>query len=85
MGNIDCQKQKSDRPLVEESDRHLFVETYPFAGNVIMGQSLPDEVKEGDRIAQLVLEKIALADVAEVDDLDETVRGAGGFGSTGVK
>ncbi|CAB9498032.1 5'-triphosphate nucleotidohydrolase [Seminavis robusta] len=42
------------------------------------------EVKEGDRIAQLVLEKIALADVEEVQDLDETVRGAGGFGSTGV-
>ena len=42
------------------------------------------EVKEGDRIAQLVLEKIELAEVAEVTDLDETVRGAGGFGSTGV-
>jgi dUTP pyrophosphatase len=42
------------------------------------------EIKEGDRIAQLVLEKIALADVEEVQDLDETLRGSGGFGSTGV-
>jgi deoxyuridine 5'-triphosphate nucleotidohydrolase len=42
------------------------------------------EIKEGDRIAQLVLEKICLADVAEVDDLEETLRGEGGFGSTGV-
>lgn len=42
------------------------------------------EIKEGDRIAQLVLEKIALAEVAEVQELDETVRGEGGFGSTGV-
>jgi len=42
------------------------------------------EIKEGDRIAQLVLEKIALADVEEVDELDDTVRGEGGFGSTGV-
>jgi dUTP pyrophosphatase len=42
------------------------------------------EIKEGDRIAQLVLEKIALAEVEEVQDLDETLRGSGGFGSTGV-
>lgn len=41
-------------------------------------------VERGDRIAQLVLERICMADVLEVDELDETVRGAGGFGSTGV-
>uniref|UniRef100_A0A5B7C2I1 Deoxyuridine 5'-triphosphate nucleotidohydrolase n=1 Tax=Davidia involucrata TaxID=16924 RepID=A0A5B7C2I1_DAVIN len=42
------------------------------------------EVKVGDRIAQLVIEKIMTPDVTEVDDLDSTVRGVGGFGSTGV-
>jgi len=41
------------------------------------------EVKEGDRIAQLVLEKICTPDVQEVEELEESVRGAGGFGSTG--
>jgi dUTP pyrophosphatase len=41
-------------------------------------------VKSGDRIAQLILERIAIADVEEVNDLSETERGAGGFGSTGV-
>ena len=41
------------------------------------------EVKRGDRIAQLILEKIAFADIVEVAELDETTRGAGGFGSTG--
>ncbi|PHH63714.1 hypothetical protein CDD81_5586 [Ophiocordyceps australis] len=41
------------------------------------------EVKEGDRIAQLVLERIVTPDVVEVEQLDESVRGAGGFGSTG--
>jgi len=41
------------------------------------------EVKEGDRIAQLIIEKIHTPDVLEVQDLDETLRGAGGFGSTG--
>lgn len=40
-------------------------------------------VKRGDRVAQLVVERIATPDVLEVDDLDATVRGAGGFGSTG--
>ncbi|TXG52248.1 hypothetical protein EZV62_021417 [Acer yangbiense] len=42
------------------------------------------EVKVGDRIAQLIIEKIVTPDVLEVEDLDSTVRGEGGFGSTGV-
>lgn len=42
------------------------------------------QVKHGDRIAQLIIEKIVTPDVAEVEDLDDTVRGSGGFGSTGV-
>ncbi|XP_010106006.2 deoxyuridine 5'-triphosphate nucleotidohydrolase [Morus notabilis] len=42
------------------------------------------EVKEGDRIAQLIIEKIITPDVVEVEDVDATVRGSGGFGSTGV-
>ncbi|KAK8642439.1 hypothetical protein V6N13_011782 [Hibiscus sabdariffa] len=42
------------------------------------------EVKVGDRIAQLIIEKIMTPDVLEVEDLDSTTRGGGGFGSTGV-
>jgi len=41
------------------------------------------EVKEGDRVAQLVLERIYTPEVEEVQELEESVRGAGGFGSTG--
>ncbi|CEJ53982.1 Deoxyuridine 5'-triphosphate nucleotidohydrolase [Penicillium brasilianum] len=41
-------------------------------------------VKVGDRVAQLVLEKIYTPEVAVVEELEESVRGAGGFGSTGV-
>ncbi|KQX20249.1 MULTISPECIES: dUTP diphosphatase [unclassified Sphingomonas] len=41
------------------------------------------EVKRGERIAQLVPAAVQRATFAEVDDLDETVRGTGGFGSTG--
>lgn len=40
-------------------------------------------VAEGDRVAQLVLERIYTPEVVEVAELEESVRGAGGFGSTG--
>ena len=42
------------------------------------------EVKVGDRVAQLVLERIYTPEVVVVEELEESVRGAGGFGSTGV-
>merc|ERR1719401_748897 len=41
-------------------------------------------VAAGDRIAQLILEKVAMVGCEEVESLDSTGRGAGGFGSTGV-
>ena len=41
-------------------------------------------VRMGDRIAQLILEEIRTPEVKEVADLDDTVRGSGGFGSTGT-
>ncbi|EPQ27411.1 uncharacterized protein PFL1_04949 [Pseudozyma flocculosa PF-1] len=40
-------------------------------------------INEGDRIAQLVIEQISTPPVEEVSSLDDTARGAGGFGSTG--
>lgn len=42
-------------------------------------------VEDGERIAQLVIAKHERAEWAEVLELSETARGAGGFGSTGVK
>lgn len=45
----------------------------------------PFQVLRGDRIAQLVLSPVVQATVEEVEELDETQRGAGGFGSTGRK
>jgi dUTP pyrophosphatase len=41
------------------------------------------QVKPGDRIAQLLLVPIAIASPMETDELDESTRGGGGFGSTG--
>ena len=42
------------------------------------------EIKRGDKIAQLVIQKIPDIELVEADVLNETARGAGGFGSTGV-
>ena len=41
-------------------------------------------IAPGERIAQLVVAPVALAEVVEVAELDSTERGAGGFGSTGT-
>lgn len=41
-------------------------------------------IRQGDRIAQLVLEQIVMAPIEVVEDLEATERGAGGFGSTGT-
>ena len=43
----------------------------------------PFEIARGDRIAQLVPAPVQQATLHEVEELDETSRGAGGFGSTG--
>ncbi|UTT38453.1 dUTP diphosphatase [Glutamicibacter mishrai] len=40
-------------------------------------------INRGDRIAQLVIQKVEQAAFTQVDSLEETARGAGGFGSTG--
>ena len=41
-------------------------------------------IERGERIAQLVIAPVVQADISEVADLDDTERGSGGFGSTGV-
>lgn len=43
----------------------------------------PFEIRRGDRVAQLVLAPVTQASWIEVEALDETARGEGGFGSTG--
>lgn len=42
-------------------------------------------IEDGERVAQLVIAKYEQANWEQVEVLDETTRGAGGFGSTGVK
>lgn len=45
----------------------------------------PFNIKQGDRIAQLIFQEVKKYDLKIVNELSETVRGQGGFGSTSVK
>ncbi|KAF6203970.1 hypothetical protein GE061_002308 [Apolygus lucorum] len=58
-----------------------------YTGNVgiVMFNHGPEDfkVQAGDRVAQLICEKICYPDIQEVQTIEETARGAGGFGSTG--
>lgn len=46
--------------------------------------TVPLAVERGEKIAQLVIQRVETAAITEVDDLGATERGSGGFGSTGV-
>ena len=47
-----------------------------------LGQE-PFEVKRGDRIAQMIITPVAKPDIQEIEELPDSDRGDGGFGSTG--
>ena len=47
--------------------------------------SVPQTVESGERIAQIVFTPYVAAEFNVTDELDDTVRGEGGFGSTGTK
>ena len=50
---------------------------------VNLGQA-PVVIERGERVAQLVVARVARVECVEVERLDTTVRGAGGFGHTGA-
>ena len=45
----------------------------------------PFSIRRGDRIAQLIITRVYQAHMVEVDDLDPTQRGEGGFGHSGIE
>lgn len=52
-------------------------------GLVNLGQE-PFEIKKGQKVAQLLIQRVEHPEIEEADELSDTSRGAGGFGSTGV-
>ena len=54
-----------------------------FAGLTNIGTE-PQSFEQGDKIAQIIIQKIERPELIEVTELDETARGEGRFGSTGV-
>ncbi len=58
-----------------------------YRGEIMVGVinqiNTPYTIQPGERIAQMVIMPVSMMPVEEVSDLDETERGAGGFGSTG--
>ncbi len=58
-----------------------------YRGEIMVGVinqiSTPYTIQPGERVAQMVIMPVSMMPVEEVSDLDETERGAGGFGSTG--
>ena len=63
-------------------DSHYRGELKVCAVNLDGQKSIP--LEKGERIAQLVIQRVPVVSLVEVDELDETDRGAGGFGSSGV-
>lgn len=60
-----------------------------YRGEICVGvikQTDPEyTIEPFERIAQMVIEPVELPEIVEVDNLDDTDRGSGGFGSTGTK
>ena len=59
-----------------------------YRGEVLVGLdnlgNQPQSFSKGDKIAQMIIQKVEHFELQEVVELDETLRGGGGFGSTGV-
>lgn len=64
-------------------DAHYRGELKVIAVNIDANE--PIHISKGERIAQLVIQRVPVVSLMEVDELDETDRGTGGFGSSGVQ
>jgi dUTP pyrophosphatase len=81
-GTIDSDYRGEIGVLIENTSPQLRVHECLFAALDGSTEALC-RINRGDRIAQLVLCPVARAELVEVDELPDTQRGTGGFGSTG--
>ena len=63
-------------------DSHYRGELKVIAVNLDANEAI--HISKGERVAQLVIQRVPVVSLMEVDELDETYRGTGGFGSSGV-
>lgn len=71
-------ESKIEERKVEHSGTVFSAPVYKCVGTATL-------IKAGERIAQMILRKMEEADLVEVEELSETERGTGGFGSTGTR
>lgn len=64
-------------------DAHYRGELKVIAVNLDANEAI--HISKGERIAQLVIQRVPVVSLIEVDELDKTDRGTGGFGSSGVQ
>ena len=64
-------------------DAHYRGELKVIAVNLDANEAI--HISKGERIAQLVIQRVPVVSLIEVDELDKTDRGTGGFGSRGVQ
>lgn len=64
-------------------DAHYRGELKVIAVNLDANEAI--HISKGERIAQLVIQRVPVVSLMEVDELDETDRGTGGFGSSGIQ
>ncbi len=72
-------------PLLNNSPTHVWVRTWEEVHAAKPNVDGAIRVRKGDRVAQLLIVPVAQASLVQVDTLDETERGEGSFGSTGVR
>jgi deoxyuridine 5'-triphosphate nucleotidohydrolase len=84
-----CAAPRSGLAVKNFIDVGAGVVDYDYRGNVgvvLFNHGEQDfAIARGDRVAQLILERICMAPAVEVQELSDTARGSGGFGSTGVQ
>ena len=91
LGTVDANYRGEVGVIVDNtSDRDATYSPCDITGETVLnsgGQSIYSTylIRKGDRIAQAVIQRLPSVEMIEVDGLGDSDRGAGGFGSTGVR
>ena len=96
VGVIDSDYRGEILVCIENSNESVKIEDVPVPGvpqaqgisvtqeHAVRNHDASFTIEAGDRIAQLVIQRFQSVTFVEVDELEDTVRGTGGFGSTGT-